>query len=302
MERTCLRKKVRMPALKKFLTFDWKARIFLIIMFLFFLVEAFIHVYPFFWVINNSLKSSDEIYESTVALTKTWSVINYVDVFKLFTVKGNIGYLQMFWNSCWQTFVYLVVNLSSSTLVAYVLAKYRFPGRNLLYGIMIFTQTIPIIGTGTAAFKLKSALGMINNPWTIWLTWAMGFDYSAFVMLGTFKGVSDTYKESAELDGATDFQIFIHIMVPQIIPCMMALMAMNFVTMWNDYSNSQINLNKYPNLAYGLHLFNLKSSFLSNAKGVYYAALILTAIPGVLIYAFSQNVILKNVSVGGIKG
>lgn len=301
MANATLRRK-RLPSVKKFFTFDWKARAFLAFMFVFFLVEAFIHVYPFFWVVNNSLKTSEEIYDSTVALTKTWSIANYGDVFKLFKVKGNIGYMEMFWNSCWQTFVYLIVNIASSTLVAYVLAKYRFPGRKLLYGIMIFTQTIPIIGTGTAAFKLKSALRMINNPWTIWLTWAMGFDYSAFVMLGTFQGVSDTYKESAELDGATDFQVFLRIMVPQIIPCMMALMAMNFVTMWNDYANSQINLNKYPNLAYGLYLFNLKSSYLSNAKGVYYAALILTAIPGVLIYALSQNVILKNVSVGGIKG
>ena len=277
-------------------------KIFLIFMFLYFLILAVIHIIPFWVVINNSLKTASEIRDSMMAFTKSWSFSNYSEMFRLFKVNGNTGFGEMLFNSLWQTFVYLLVNLISSMFVAYTMAKYRFPGRGILFGLMIFTQTIPIIGTGAAGYKLRYALGMVNNPYLIWFSWAMGFDYSAFIMYGTFKTVSNAYMEAAEIDGAGPFTIFVKIMLPQIFPIILALMVTNFVGKWNDYTTAQIYLNKYPNLAYGAYVFEQSSRYLANAKGVYYAVLLVVALPGVLIYTFTQGFIMKNVSVGGIKG
>lgn len=290
---------------KKFCALQISSKIILSIMFVFFTIEVFIHLYPMLWALNNSLKTGGEFTASAdgaSALTKTWRFFNYVEVFDLFQVKGTIGYWEMLLNSIWQCLGYIVINLCSSTMVAYVLAKYNFPGKGLLYGLMIFTQTIPIVGSGVANFKLLSALGMVNNPATFWICWAMGFDYSAFVMYGTFQSVSNSYKESAELDGASNVQILWYIMLPQIIPCVLALAVTTFVGQWNDYSTAQIYLNNYPNLAYGLFIFDKKMLHTANGEGIYYAALIIGALPGVLIYAFSQNAVIKNVSVGGLKG
>jgi ABC-type glycerol-3-phosphate transport system permease component len=192
--------------------------------------------------------------------------------------------------------------------VGYNLAKFRFPGKSALYALLIFTQTIPIMGTGAASFKLKYDLNMINNPATIWLSWAMGFDYSAFILFGSFQGISKSYSESAEIDGANEWQIFFKIIFPQVFPVIVALLVSNFVTKWNDYTMSQITLNKYPNLAYGLYTFE-KASIYGNdsimatyGNGIYYAALVLTALPGVILYATFQNLIIKNMTVGGLKG
>lgn len=210
--------------------------------------------------------------------------------------------MEMLWNSVWQTAMYLFINLLSSTLVAYTTAKFRFPGRKLLYGLMIFTQTIPIVGTGAASYKLRYAMGMINNPAWIWFYWAMGFDYACFVMYGTFQGISDTYSESAEIDGASELTVLLKVVLPQAFPAIVALLITNFVTRWNDYASAQISLNHYPNLAYGLFLFQKDSQYDTNSRGLYYAALVLTAVPGVVLYAVFQNFVIKNVSVGGIKG
>lgn len=289
-------------AFQKFNSLSWAVRIFLIIMFVYFLLLAAIHVVPFLVVINNSLKSASEIRDSMLALTKSWSFDNYAQMIKLFKVQGDIGFFTMLFNSLWQTFLYLFINLLSSMLLAYTLAKYRFPGKNILFGLMIFTQTIPIIGTGAAGYRLMDALNMINNPYLIWLSWAMGFDYSAFIMLGSFRTVSNSYMEAAEIDGAGPAQIFFKVMFPQIIPAVLAVLVTNFVGKWNDYSTAQIYLNKYPNLAFGAYQFEDAARRLPNAKGVYYAVLFVVALPGVLIYVFSQNFIMKNVSVGGIKG
>ena len=288
--------------LLKFGALSWTVKLFLILMFVYFLLLAAVHVIPFLVVINNSLKTATEIRDSMLAVTKSWQFKNYLDMFKLFKVQGDIGFFVMLLNSVWQTFLFLFVNILSSTLVAYTLAKYRFPGRNILFGLMIFTQTIPIVGTGAAGYRLMDALKMINNPALIWLSWAMGFDYAAFIMLGSFQSVSNSYMEAAEIDGASPSQIFFKVMLPQIFPAILAVMVTNFVGKWNDYSTAQIYLNKFPNLAYGAFQFEQASRYLANAKGIYYAVLFIVAVPGVLIYAFSQNFIMKNVSVGGIKG
>lgn len=291
-------------AWQKFKKLSIGVKITLIAFFLFFLMEAIVQIVPFLWVINNSLKSSDEFNYggNSMALTSTWAFSNYGKVFSQFLVNGEVRYLEMLWNSTWQTFFYLFVNLMSSLFIAYILAKFRFPGRGLMYGIMIFTQTIPIIGTGAAAYKLNFTLGLVNNPALIWLAWAVGFDYSAFIMYGTLQGVSKSYSESAELDGASEFQILFKIIFPQIFPAIMALLVTNFVGRWNDYATSQIYLNKYPTLAYGMFLFQTASSWSKDGKVVYYASLVMSALPGVLLYACFQGLIVNNLTVGGLKG
>ena len=289
-------------SVKKFLSKSAGVKIVLILFFLFFVLETVIQITPFLWVINNSIKTTEEIYESSAALTTTWSFGNYINVFSLFRVNGNYGYGTMLWNSVWQTALYLFINILSSMLLSYAISKFKFPGRGFLYGLMIFTQTIPIIGTGAAAYKLRYALGMVNNPWLIWISWAMGFDYSAFILYGTFTGISRSYSESAEIDGANEFQILFRVIFPQVLPCIVALLVTNFVGRWNDYGTAQVYLNDYPNLAYGLFLFQRDASYISDSRGVYFAALVISSVPGILLYACFQNLIIKNMSVGGIKG
>ena len=279
-------------------------KITLILFFLFFVAMAIIHVYPFIWVINNSLREEFFINQNSMKIAESFKFSNYLDVFKGFRVgtsNGEVYYFTMLFNSVWQTAVFLIVNLASSTIVAYNLAKFRFPGRNFLYGFLIFVQTIPIFGASGADFKLKFSLGMINNPSTIWISWLMGFDYSAFIMFGAFSGISNSYSESAEIDGANEFRIFFSVVLPQAVPALLALMVTNFVTRWNNYELSQILLRDYPSLAYGLFVA-WKDINLPLDAGGKYAALVLIAIPGVVLYASMQNLIIKNMNVGGLKG
>lgn len=287
---------------ERFMSYSFLTKVVLILFFLFFLVEAIIHLFPFVITIFNSFKTNDAYYADPMGFPFQGTFQNYAEVFEKFIIKGGIGYGTMFLNSLWQTSLYLVANILSSTLLAYAIAKFKFPGRNLLYGIMIFTQTIPIIGSGVISYKLLYGLGMINNPLTIWYYWAFGFDFSAFIMYGTFQSVSNSYSESATIDGAGDFQIFIKIVFPLVFPCIVALLVTNFCTMWNNYTVSQITLNAFPNLAYGLYVFQKSSQYYENSKGIFYSALILTSLPGVVFYALTQNQIIKNISVGGIKG
>lgn len=147
-----------------------QVKIIIVVFFLIFSALAFVHIYPLLWAIINSLKSGVEYFDDSFALPKVWQFGNYLKVFTEFKVR-DFYYMDMLFNSIWMLVVSVLANVASSAILAYPLARFDFPGKNLLYSIVIFANVIPIIGSGPANYKMLNALGMINNPWTIWLSW-----------------------------------------------------------------------------------------------------------------------------------
>lgn len=272
-----------------------------VVSFILFVVIAFLCVYPMFWAINNSLKSFDVYNKDSFSLTTEWAFFNYVRVFNEFSYD-RVNYFGMLINSLWIVVVKVFVNVASSAMLAYAIARFRFPGKDLLYVIVIFVNTIPIIGSGPAAFKMLNALGMVENPLTIWISWASGFDFAFIVLYGYFKGVSPSYSEAAYIDGAGELRTFFTIILPQVIPCLVAIMITQAIGVWNDYGTVMIYLRKSPNLAYGLYMFNMDSRYAEESKPVYFAAAVISSVPIIVLYACTQNLILENMTAGGLKG
>jgi ABC-type glycerol-3-phosphate transport system permease component len=273
-----------------------------VISFILFLAIAIISIYPFFWAFNNSLKTFEEYSINNFAITRSWHFVNYVNVFLGYFQYNSVNYVGMLINSLWILVVKVFVNVASSTMLAYAVARFRFPGKEFLYLVVIFANTIPIIGSGPAAFKLLSSLGMVENPTTIWLAWAAGFDFAFIVLYGYFKGISPAYSESAYIDGAGELRVFFSIILPQIVPCISAIMITQAIGVWNDYGTIMIYLRNFPNLAYGLYMFNTESMYISNSMPIFFAAAVISAVPVIVLYASSQKLILTNLTAGGLKG
>lgn len=272
------------------------------IFFILFLIIACISIYPLFWAIINSVKDLKEYIHNSVALPTHWSFKNYSNVFTdMFKIKS-VNYVGMLINSLWIVVVKVLVNVASSTMLAYAVARFRFPGKEALYVVVIFVNTIPIIGSGPAAYKLMSTLGMVNNPLTIWISWASGFDFAFIVLYGYFKGVSPAYSEAGYIDGAGELKTFFSIILPQIVPCLVAIMITQAIGVWNDYSTVMIYLREMPNLAYGLYEFNKIAMYEENSRPVYFAAAVISAIPIIILYTCTQKLILTNMTAGGLKG
>lgn len=309
-------------------------KIIYIAFFAFFLFFAFVYIYPIFWTFLNSLKTGNEYTQNSIALPHSWSTMgsypisisffgfewegaldlpvplgNYLEVFSKFSIPaqtgdGSLFYFDMLFNSLWILVVNVTVNVCSSMLLAYALARFRFPGKNFLYSVVIFANTIPIIGSGPAAYKLAMNLNMINNPSLIWLMWAGGFDFAFIVFYGYFKGISRSYSESAKMDGANNWTILMKIILPQIIPCVVAIAITQAIGVWNNYSISMVYMRNYPNLAYGMYVFqsNKFVAGLTNPMPSYFAAAFISCVPIIILYASTQNLILTNMTTGGLKG
>ena len=272
-----------------------------ILFFVLFVVIAFLCIYPMFWAINNSLKSFDAYNKDSFSITSEWAFVNYIRVFSEFSYD-EVNYFGMLINSLWIVVVKVFVNVASSAMLAYAIARFRFPGKEFLYVVVIFVNTIPIIGSGPAAFKLLDWLGMVENPLTIWISWASGFDFAFIVLYGYFKGVSPSYSEAAYIDGAGELRTFFTIILPQVVPCLVAIMITQAIGVWNDYGTVMIYLRQSPNLAYGLYMFNADSRYAEESKPVYFAAAVISAVPIIVLYACTQNLILENMTAGGLKG
>ena len=268
------------------------------VLFLFFSVFS---IYPMFWCVINSMKTLEEYFEGSLALPNRFTLVNYANVFKVFEIAGQ-NYWVMLFNSFWQAFGSCFLNVGASVLIAYPIARYNFPGKKLLYGIIIFRITIPIIGSAASEYKLFRTLGMIDNPLSFWMAWVSGFDLTALVLYGYFSGISKTYSEAAFIDGANRLQVFFYAVLPQAMPCIVALYINQVIAKWNDYTTPQLYLRSYPNLAYGLYEFDGMSLFVEGGKPVYFASIILTAIPPIVLYSAGQKLMLENMSIGGIKG
>ena len=276
----------------------------------FFALFAFfslLYIYPLIWALLNSFKSMKEYSVDSVALPTKWLWRHYLDVFTEFRAVPLSGgapyrYFDMLFNSLWILVVHVSVNVASSALLAYALARYRFPGSKFLYSVVIFANTIPIIGSGPAAYKLAMALGLINNPAASWTMWASGFDFAFIVFYGYFKGVSNSYSESAKMDGANNWTVLVKVILPQIIPCIIAVAITQAIGIWNNYSISMVYMRDYPNLAYGMYLFKDSAFLVKDSMPIYFASAIISCIPIIILYASTQNLILTNMTTGGLKG
>ena len=284
-----------------------------ILYFIFFVIMALITLYPIYSAFLISFTSISNIVSKEI--TSFWDFFrisgkpqfdswkNVVNEFSVTTDVGDQNLLNMLVNSIWFTIAKVSLSLMASFILAYAVAKFNFPGKELIYIIAVFVQTIPLFGTGSASYKLFDALNMVNNPTLFWFAWVTGFDFTFIIMHGCLTGISNSYSESAKIDGANNMTIFLKIIIPMVAPVLLALFISNSLSVWNDYSTIMVYLKDYPTLSYGLYVFQTgESIYAKNAPAIQNAATIVSALPIVLIYSFSQKLILTNISVGGLKG
>lgn len=276
-----------------------------LVFFFFFLIMAVVFVYPVFSTLINSFRSTVDYADPTrspFAMPSSWYKKSWGMVFTEFQVS-DVSYVGMLGNSLWMLVIRVTVNVLASTFLAYAVARFRFPGKNFLYGVVIFSQTFPIFGAGAAGYKLFTSLNMINNPAVFWIAWCCGFDFAFIVLYGTFKGISSNYSEAAKIDGANNLTVLFRIIFPQAFPSILALAITQAIGVWNDFNTTLLYLPKFPTMAYGLFIFGSKDSvYLENQTAVHSAAIIISLVPIVILYAASQKTILTNMTAGGLKG
>ena len=226
---------------------------------------------------------------------------NYIYAFSELEYRGT-GFFGMVFNSVWYTAIATVGPLLANTCVGYAVSKYKFKLRNVYYGVLIFCMTVPIIGTTGATMQLYADLRLYNTGPLLQLFTRLGAGGIGFLVIyAFFKNISWEYAEAALIDGAGHFTVFFRIMVPMAIPAMGALALINGIAAWNAYQDVLLYNPDWPTLASGLYGLSRTLPRLGNTPA-YYAALVISLIPILIIFCLFSDKIMKNFSVGGLKG
>lgn len=209
-------------------------------------------IVPLIWMILTALKSGEDLASGVFFPTKLyWE--NFI------TAMTSIPFGQYTFNSLYYAFFATIGTVISCTLTSYAFAKINWPGRDKWFMVMIATLVIPTQILQIPLFILYSNLGWLDtyNPLIIPAYFAVGSAANIFLLRQFFMGIPNSLKESARLDGANEFQIFWHIMVPLIRSMLVVVAIMTFMNCWNDFYNPLLYIsdsNLFP-LAYAIRTF-----------------------------------------------
>lgn len=274
------------------------------VVFVIFVVYVLSLLLPFLWVFLSSFKGDMEFADlnnSAFSLPKTWHFENWKLCFEVLEVEGT-SFFGMLWNSIWYVGVGALLGVFFEVATAYIVTKYNhFKISRIMYVLVIFFLTFPVMGQTGARYKVLHEVGLADTPFYVILFAMTGFTTSFLIFCSSWEGVSNTYSEAAKIDGAGHFRIFFTVMLPMLKGPIFSVMILAFIGRWNMYANIMLYLPSYPTLATGLYLFQSVTDRMANIP-VYFCGIFISVLPPLILFCLFSETIMKNVTQGGIKG
>lgn len=271
---------------------------FMWIMFALFVLYAISLLFPFLWCLMNSFKGMQEFFYNVNGLPENWYFDNWKNSLTL-SIDNNITIPQMYLNSVILTVGCTFFSMFSCSATAYVLTKFDFYGKSAIYTAAIVIMMIPTMGSMAAMYRLYNTIGLINTYTGIFLTAMGGFGSGFLLLYGFYRNLSWTYAEAAQIDGAGHFRIYFGIMLPMAVPALTAVGILTGIGFWNDYFTVYMYAPGKANIAYGIQRISSEAG--ADLPQVF-AAMMLSVIPVLVVFACFQKTIMQNTAVGGVKG
>jgi multiple sugar transport system permease protein len=259
-------------------------------------IASIFFLVPLLWMVLTALKSSEDLASGVFFPSKL-----YWENFK--TAVTSIPFAQYTLNSLYYAFFATIGVMFSSTLSAYAFSKLKWPGRDKWFLVMIGTLVIPSQVVQIPLFILYSKLGWVNtyNPLIIPSYFAVGCAANIFLLRQFFMGVPDSFKESAMIDGASEFSIFWTIMLPMIKSMVVVIGITSFMGFWNDFYNPLLYISNgdYFPLAYAIRTF---ATQYANQNNLIMAASLIVTLPTLVLFFIAQKQIVNSAVDSGVKG
>ncbi|HVW91472.1 MAG TPA: carbohydrate ABC transporter permease [Devosia sp.] len=253
-------------------------------------------VYPLVWMFSASLKSNGEIFGNTGLIPAQPSFDNYVRAWN----EAHIS--DYFFNTLFVTVGSVVIVTIASAMMGYVLGRRRFPGRAIIFGLLVFTLFVPQGYTIIPVFELLSMLGLSQSLWGLVLA-TSGGSFVIFVLLfaGYFSQMPNELEEAAKMDGVGFVRTFIFVMLPLSRPIIVTVVVMQTLYAWNDFLLPLVVTLANPairTLSVGVYAFR-GENFVD--WGGMTAASTITILPIVILFLLLQRYFIDGLA-GAVKG
>jgi len=197
-------------------------------------------------------------------------------------------------------FFSLIGTIFSCSIVAYGFARLRFPGRRLLFFILLGTMMIPYPVLLIPTFILFRAIGWIDTLLPLTVPAFFGNAFFIFLLRQYYMGIPRDLDDAARIDGCGTFQIFYRIHLPILKPVLITVGILNFMGTWNDFFGPLIYLTsqEHYTLALGLNIFK---GMYSTDWNLLMAASLAVLLPTVVLFFFAQRKIISSIALSGLK-
>lgn len=259
------------------------------------LIMGAVTIYPFLWMLASSFKKNSEIVAlNQTFLPKVFTFTNYV------SMNSHFNFIRFFANSMFVAITVTVLVVYTSTLCGFVLSKYEFKGRNLLFGFVLATMMIPWCVTIIPKYSMIKAFGWMNSYGALIIPAAFS-GFGIFMMKQHIAALPNEILEAARIDGADEFYTFHKIVIPMSKNGISSIAIFQFLWVWEDFlwPYLVINDSKKQLLSVGLKMFNGQYA---TDYGALFAATTISIIPVLLVYLFFQKQFIAGIASSAVKG
>lgn len=311
------KKQVRRRKIRKFFFGSVDSSGFLSKLFLYVILIgiSFIFLYPVLKMTVTSFMSLEDLIDPTVNWVPSVIMLeNYTKAAQVLNFKNSL------WDSILVSLVPTVFSVLSSALIGYGFSQYEFPGKKIWFAAVVLVFLVPTILLSIPTYVLYNSLGILKSLKAYMYPAMLGFGLRQpvfiFIFYQFFNGIPHELSEAAEVDGANAFQTFVKIAVPLAIPAFIITTLYSFVWYWNEtnlaisyfqgeYTTLQIAVSQFENMYRELFPggnVGMDSASQAFNEGVLFAGTMLSILPLLVLYAFTQKWFVESADRAGIAG
>lgn len=249
-------------------------------------------IFPLIWAVFTSFKSQNEIASSGFSLLpQVWTFENYAT---LLNNSEASPVFQWFMNSLIISTTFMVLTVFITAFAAYGFARIQWPGRDFVFSILLGSMMFPTVINLIPNFKIISTLGWANTFLAI-IVPGLASVYNVFLVRQFIRAIPVELDESAYIDGANEFQIFWHIILPLLKPILLVVALFSFTASWNDFLWPSIVMTDVSTMPITPGLQLLQGQY-QTFPGLSTAGAILALLPTFLLYLVAQKYFMQSMS------
>lgn len=255
---------------------------------------------PMIYMISTSLRPNGALYEYPPRFFPKWEAVTLENY--QYILSQSKFYLN-FLNSVFVSLTSVALAALVASAMAFVMGKFQFRGKKLLFGFIILTMIIPGTTMIVPQFELATHLGLVNRLEGLipfYVAWVIPF--STFMIKGFMESIPDEITEATYIDGASVMTVYWKIAMPLAAPAIASVSIFNFLTAWEEYpwANTVINDNNLRTLPIAIAGFFGQHQF--TQWGYVFAMSVLTLIPVVAVFITCQRFFVQGLTSGSVKG
>ena len=259
---------------------------------------ALIFLLPFYWMVISAFKTKRDIF----ARPPMWwpDPIQWENLQRAFD-NPYFPYWRLLGNSIFFAGMVTLGTVISCAAVGYGFARLTFPGRDALFAITLATMMIPPIVTFIPTYVIFANLHLTGSYIPLIAPRFLGDAFFIFMMRQFFKGIPEDLADAARIDGAGEWRIFREIMLPLVRPALIVVAVFTLMYTWQDFFGPLIYLQDRKQFPLSLGLFAFRAQRTSDWELIMMGSL-LTTLPLIIVFFFTQRYVLKGIATTGLKG